>query len=183
VPQSVVAKDDALAAVIAQEDYAQLWSKYQLRYIVTEDSSHRLRNSPDPKTTVWNDGHVWIFDLSHYTPRPETLPATTDEKLNDTFQAEAEGKPQHAKLSSTQLPAYFVGIGQWWWDLGRKYQSAEGSTFTLEEFHHRAGKFFMTCTYSGMGKFGVGIRDGKYSTNKSTRRELRACWTLWPPAH
>ncbi len=68
VPQSVVAKDDALAAVIAQEDYAQLWSQYQLRYIVTEDSSHRLRNSPDPKTAVWNDGHVWIFDLSHYTP-------------------------------------------------------------------------------------------------------------------
>ncbi len=75
VPQSVVDKDDALAAVIAQEDYAQLWSKYQLRYIVTEDSSHRLRNSPDPKTAVWNDGHVWIFDLSHYTKAPDAVGA------------------------------------------------------------------------------------------------------------
>jgi hypothetical protein len=75
VPQSVVAKDDALGAVIAEEDYAQLWSKYQLRYIVTEDSSHRLRNSPDPKTAVWNDGHVWIFDLSHYTRAPDVVGA------------------------------------------------------------------------------------------------------------
>jgi uncharacterized protein (DUF885 family) len=52
-------------------------------------------------------------------------------------QAEAEGKLRRAKLSSTQLPTYFVGTRQWW-VLRKKYQAAKGSAFTLEEFHNRA---------------------------------------------
>ena len=36
--------------------------------------------------------------------------------MNDAFQtrAEAEGKLQRAKLSSTQLPTYYVGTTDWW---------------------------------------------------------------------
>jgi len=62
-----------------------------------------------------------------------------DLMLNDTFQtqAEAEGKLRRAKLSSTQLPTYFVGMRQWW-VLRKKYQVAKGSAFTLEEFHNKA---------------------------------------------
>jgi len=62
-----------------------------------------------------------------------------DLMLNDTFQtqAEAEGKMRRAKLSSTQLPTYFVGWRQWW-DLRKQYQAAKGSAFTLEEFHNQA---------------------------------------------
>jgi uncharacterized protein (DUF885 family) len=62
-----------------------------------------------------------------------------DLMLNDTFQtqAEAEGKLQRAKLSSTQLPTYFVGSRQWW-ELRKKYQAAKGNSFTLEEFHNQA---------------------------------------------
>ena len=62
-----------------------------------------------------------------------------DLMLNDTFQtqAEADGKLQRAKLSSTQLPTYFTGWRQWW-DLRKKYQAAKGSSFTLEEFHNQA---------------------------------------------
>ncbi len=52
-------------------------------------------------------------------------------------QAEAEGKLVRAKLSSTQLPTYFLGTRQWW-TLRKKYQAAKGSSFTLEEFHNRA---------------------------------------------
>ena len=52
-------------------------------------------------------------------------------------QAEAEGKLRRAKLSSTQLPTYFVGTRQWW-ELRKKYQAAMGNKFTLEEFHDRA---------------------------------------------
>jgi uncharacterized protein (DUF885 family) len=52
-------------------------------------------------------------------------------------QAEAEGKLVRAKLSSTQLPTYFVGTEQWW-RLRKKYQAAKGSSFTLGEFHDRA---------------------------------------------
>jgi uncharacterized protein (DUF885 family) len=62
-----------------------------------------------------------------------------DLMLNDTFQtqAEAEGKLQRAKLTSTQLPTYFTGSRQWW-ELRKKYQAAKGSSFTLEEFHNTA---------------------------------------------
>ena len=62
-----------------------------------------------------------------------------DLMLNDTFQtqAEAEGKLRRAKLSSTQLPTYFVGMRQWW-ELRKKYQAAKGNAFTLEEFHNAA---------------------------------------------
>lgn len=62
-----------------------------------------------------------------------------DLMLNDTFQtqAEAEGKLRRAKLTSTQLPTYFVGIRQWW-ELRKKYQAAKGSAFNLEEFHNKA---------------------------------------------
>ncbi len=52
-------------------------------------------------------------------------------------QAEADGKLVRAKLSSTQLPTYFLGTRQWW-TLRKKYQAAKGSSFTLEEFHNRA---------------------------------------------
>jgi uncharacterized protein (DUF885 family) len=62
-----------------------------------------------------------------------------DLMLNDTFQtqAEAEGKLRRAKLTSTRLPTYFVGIRQWW-ELRKKYQAAKGSAFNLEEFHNKA---------------------------------------------
>jgi len=52
-------------------------------------------------------------------------------------QAEAQGKLVRAKLSSTQLPTYFLGTRQWW-ALRKKYQAAMGGNFTLQEFHDRA---------------------------------------------
>jgi len=62
-----------------------------------------------------------------------------DLMMKDAFQtqAEAEGKLKRAKLSSTQLPTYFLGTQQWW-SLRRKYQAAKGDSFNLEEFHDRA---------------------------------------------
>jgi uncharacterized protein (DUF885 family) len=59
--------------------------------------------------------------------------------MNDAFQtrAEAEGKLQRAKLSSTQLPTYFVGTEEWW-RLRRAYEAAKGTEFTLAGFHDRA---------------------------------------------
>jgi len=62
-----------------------------------------------------------------------------DLMMKDAFQtqAEADGKLLRAKLSSTQLPTYFVGTRQWW-VLRKKYEAAKGSAFNLEEFHNRA---------------------------------------------
>ena len=75
--------------------------------------------------------------------RLQTMNMTDQEALDlmmkDAFQtqAEADGKLKRAKLSSTQLPTYFLGTQQWW-ALRRKYQAAKGDSFTLEEFHDRA---------------------------------------------
>jgi uncharacterized protein (DUF885 family) len=56
----------------------------------------------------------------------------------DAFQtqAEAEGKLQRAKLSSAQLPTYYVGLRDWL-ALRKKYEAARGARFDMYEFHNR----------------------------------------------
>jgi uncharacterized protein (DUF885 family) len=64
-----------------------------------------------------------------------------DLMINDTFQEkeEAEKKLQRAKLSSCQLPTYFVGW-RGWDQLREAYQKKAGPHFRLSEFHERALK-------------------------------------------
>jgi uncharacterized protein (DUF885 family) len=50
-------------------------------------------------------------------------------------QAEAEGKLQRAKLSSTQLPTYYVGLRAWQ-DLRRKYEAKKGKAFDMLAYHN-----------------------------------------------
>lgn len=88
---------------------------------------------------------IWLRAVANsiLDVRMQTMNMTDQEALdlmmNETFQtqAEAEGKLVRAKLSSTQLPTYFVGTRQWW-ELRRKYEAAKGSSFNLEEFHNAA---------------------------------------------
>jgi uncharacterized protein (DUF885 family) len=56
----------------------------------------------------------------------------------DSFQtqAEAEGKLQRVKLSSTQLPTYYVGLREWF-EFRKKYQAAAGNNFDMLKFHDR----------------------------------------------
>ena len=73
----------------------------------------------------------------------QTMNMTDDQAIsfmmNDAFQtrAEAEGKLQRAKLSSTQLTTYYVGTSEWW-RLRHAYEAARGKDFTLTDFHDRA---------------------------------------------
>jgi uncharacterized protein (DUF885 family) len=64
-----------------------------------------------------------------------------DLMINDTFQEqeEARGKLQRVKLSSTQLPTYFVGWRDWL-RLRERYKEVHGADFSLKEFHERALK-------------------------------------------
>lgn len=57
----------------------------------------------------------------------------------DAFQtdAEAKGKLRRAKLSSTQLPTYYVGLREWL-GLRKRYEAAAGKKFNLLEFHNQA---------------------------------------------
>ncbi len=62
-----------------------------------------------------------------------------DFMLNQTFQEkeEAVAKLQRAKLSSVQLPTYFVGW-KGWLQMRADYQKAKGGSFNLADFHKRA---------------------------------------------
>jgi len=64
-----------------------------------------------------------------------------DLMLNQTFQEkeEATAKLQRAKLSSAQLPAYFVGW-RGWLAVRDKYRQAKGGVFRLPDFHDAALK-------------------------------------------
>ena len=49
-------------------------------------------------------------------------------------QAEAEGKLRRAKLSSTQLPTYYVGLREWL-AFRKRYQDKAGKSFDMQKFH------------------------------------------------
>jgi uncharacterized protein (DUF885 family) len=111
-----------IAQVMMQEGFADRDPRYRLSYL-----------------KVWlRDAGNTVLDV-----RMQTMGMTDQEAMDfmmkDAFQtrAEAEGKLQRAKLSSTQLPTYFVGTMNWW-RLRRAYEAARGKDFTLAEFHDRA---------------------------------------------
>ncbi|MGA8013712.1 MAG: DUF885 domain-containing protein [Candidatus Acidiferrales bacterium] len=65
----------------------------------------------------------------------------TDEQAMDLMtkdafqtQAEAEGKLLRAKLSSTQLPTYYVGLREWL-AVRKEYQAKAGKNFDMLKFH------------------------------------------------
>jgi uncharacterized protein (DUF885 family) len=64
-----------------------------------------------------------------------------DLMMNQGFQEkeEATAKLQRAKLSSCQLPMYFVGW-RGWLNVRDEYKKQKGSAFNLSEFHERALK-------------------------------------------
>jgi uncharacterized protein (DUF885 family) len=111
-----------IAQVMMQQGFANSDPRYRLSYL-----------------------KVWLRAVGNTVldVRMQTMNMTDDEAMsfmmNDAFQtrAEAEGKLQRAKLSSTQLPTYYVGTSEWW-RLRRAYEAAKGKDFTLAEFHDRA---------------------------------------------
>ena len=76
-----------------------------------------------------------ILDIKMHTMNMSDQEAM-DLMTRESFQtqAEAEGKLQRAKLTSTQLPTYYVGIREWF-ALRQKYQAAAGKNFNLLKFH------------------------------------------------
>ncbi len=128
-----------LRALFGNGAYVEGWAEY-IADVMTEEGY--LDHSPKfglvrRKITLRAVSNT-ILDIRLQTMNMTDQQAM-DLMLNDTFQtqAEADGKLQRAKLSSTQLPTYFVGMRQWW-DLRKKYQAAKGGAFTLEEFHNAA---------------------------------------------
>jgi len=128
-----------LRSLFGNGAYVEGWAEY-IADVMTEEGylDHSPKFGLVRRKIILRAVSNTILDI-----RLQTMNMTDQEAmnlmLNDTFQtqAEAEGKLRRAKLSSTQLPTYFVGMRQWW-ELRKKYQAAKGNTFTLEEFHNAA---------------------------------------------
>jgi uncharacterized protein (DUF885 family) len=62
-----------------------------------------------------------------------------DLMMLDAFQtrAEAEGKLQRAKLTSAQLPTYYLGLREWQ-SFRKEYETARGAAFDMRAFHDAA---------------------------------------------
>jgi uncharacterized protein (DUF885 family) len=119
--------------------YVEGWAEYIAQVMMEQG----FANS-DPRYRI-SYLKVWLRAVANsiLDIRMQTMGMTDDEAMHfmmdDAFQtrAEAEGKLQRAKLSSAQLPTYYVGTSEWW-RLRKAYEAAKGEGFTLTEFHDRA---------------------------------------------
>ena len=126
-------------ALFGNGAYVEGWAEYIAQVMMEEGFADR-----DPRYRI-SYLKVWLRAIGNaiLDIRMQTMGMTDEEAMtfmtNDAFQtqAEAEGKLQRAKLTSTQLPTYSVGTSDWW-RLRRAYQAAKGKEFTLAEFHDRA---------------------------------------------
>ncbi len=119
--------------------YIEGWAEYIAQVMMYEGFDNN-----DPRYRI-SYLKVWLRAIANaiLDVRLHTMNMTDQQALDlmekDAFQtqAEAEGKLQRAKLSSTQLPTYFVGNRDWW-RVRRKYEAAKGPAFNVMEFHDRA---------------------------------------------
>jgi uncharacterized protein (DUF885 family) len=126
-------------ALYSNGAYVEGWAEYIAQVMMEEGYANR-----DPRYRI-SYLKVWLRAIGNtiLDVRMQTMNMSDDEAMafmmNDAFQtrAEAEGKLQRAKLSSTQLPTYFVGTTEWW-KVRKAYQAAKGKDFSLAEFHDRA---------------------------------------------
>lgn len=119
--------------------YVEGWAEYGAQVMMQQGFDNN-----DPRYRI-SYLKVWLRAVGNtiLDVRMQTMNMTDDQAMsfmmNDAFQtrAEAEGKLRRAKLSSTQLPTYYVGTSEWW-RLRRAYEAAKGKDFTLIDFHDRA---------------------------------------------
>ncbi len=116
--------------------YVEGWAEYIAQVMMDEGF---LDNSPEFRMVMRKIRlrvlANAILDIKMHTMNMsdrEALDLMTRESFQT--QAEAEGKLQRVKLSSTQLPTYYVGIREWF-ALRQKYQAAAGKNFNLMKFH------------------------------------------------
>jgi uncharacterized protein (DUF885 family) len=125
-----------LRSLYANGAYVEGWAEYIAQVMMDEgflDNDPRFRMVMRKiRLRVISNA---ILDIKMHTMNMSDQQAM-DLMTKESFQtqAEADGKLQRAKLSSTQLPTYYVGIREWF-ALRKKYQTAAGNNFNLLKFH------------------------------------------------
>ena len=128
-----------LRAVFGNGPYIEGWAVYATQMMLDEGY---LDHSPEMALTFAKH-QLRVVSNTILDIRLQSMNMTDREALDlmekQTFQEkeEAEGKLQRAKLTSCQLPVYFVGWRAWL-DLRDNYRKSKASAFSLSEFHDRA---------------------------------------------
>jgi uncharacterized protein (DUF885 family) len=130
-----------LRALFGNGPYVEGWAEYVTQVMLDEGF---LNNSPELRLTLLKqelrvDANA-IIDIRMQTGRM-TDEQAMDLMEKDTFQEheEAVAKLQRVKLSSTQLPTYFVGWRDWL-RVRELDKQAKGASWNLHDFQDRALK-------------------------------------------
>jgi len=130
-----------LRSVYGNGPYIEGWGQYSTQVMLDEGF---LNHSPEMALTFAKEELRVIANLV-LDVRLQMLNMTDQEAMalmqNQTFQEqeEASGKLQRAKLSSCQLPMYFLGW-RGWLRVRDGYRQKKGSAFSLSAFHDSALK-------------------------------------------
>jgi len=128
-----------LRAVFGNSAYIEGWAVYGTEMLLDEGY---LDNSPELRLTFLKQ-QLRVISNAILDIRLQTMGMTDDEAmrlmLEDTFQEqeEASGKLRRAKLSSCQLPTYYVGWRDWH-RLRSQFMEATGDAFDATTFHEAA---------------------------------------------
>lgn len=130
-----------LRAVWGSGTYVEGWAQYSEQMLLDEGY---LASPPELKLT-WMKEMLRVFANAILDVRLHTMGMTDQQALDlmekETFQEteEATSKLQRAKLSSCQLPMYFVGWRDWL-RVRDADRAMKGPAFNLHDFHDRALK-------------------------------------------
>ena len=126
-----------LRSVYGNNAYIEGWAQYAEETMLEQG----FHDGGDPRMALtFRKEELRVLANAILDVKLHTLGMTDQEALDlmikDTFQEkpEAEGKLRRAKLSSTQLPTYFVGW-QAWRRLRRDAQAERGAAFDLRAYH------------------------------------------------
>jgi uncharacterized protein (DUF885 family) len=128
-----------LRSIYGSGPYIEGWAVY-----ATEVTLEQGYMNHDPEMRISYLKHLLrVIANTILDVRLQTKSMTDQEALtlmtDDAFQEreEATGKLQRAKLSSAQLPTYFVGYYDWM-RLRSRMQAKQGASFNLKQFHETA---------------------------------------------
>lgn len=127
----------ALRAIFSNGPYVEGWAVYATELMINQG----YQDTPEMRLTFAKQ-MLRVVSNTILDIRLQTMGMTDaqamDLMLNETFQEkeEAQKKLQRAKLSSCQLPTYFVGW-RGWDRLRDASKNREGAAFKLADFHER----------------------------------------------
>lgn len=128
----------ALREIFSNGPYVEGWAVYATQMMIEQG----FDNSPEMRLTFGKQ-MLRVVSNTILDIRLQTMGMTDQQALDlmvhDTFQEkeEARRKLQRAKLSSCQLPTYFVGW-RGWDELRARVEKRLGPQFQLAKFHQRA---------------------------------------------